>query len=131
MPDIYERMRATAQRLLAPTSEGGYGQGSIALVSYVPGSPPATEWSPPSPPTREDTPLSGAVRGVGKELIGAPVENGGQIVATDLQVIVAPWGGEYEAGQVMEIDGAPVTILKIENIPAAGTACAIRFIVRR
>lgn len=131
MADIYERMRATAQRLLAPTSEGGYGQGSIALVVYVAGPAPAQPWEPPAPPTRQVTDLSGVVSGVGKELIGAPVETGGQIVATDLQVIVAPWGGEYEPSQVLEIDGVPVAILKIENIPAAGTVVAIRFLVRR
>ncbi|WP_293921140.1 hypothetical protein [Sphingobium sp. UBA5915] len=131
MADIYERMRATAQRLLAPTSQGGYGQGSILLVTEIDGPPPSLPWEPPATSTRQVTVLSGAVRGVGKELIGAPVETGGQIVATDLQVIVAPWGGEYDPGQVMEIDGAPVTILKVENIPAAGTVVAIRFLVRR
>lgn len=128
---FYEDMAQTARDLLAPTDEGGLGQGSIELVRYVPGAAGANPWDPPAPPSREVTVLDGAARGVGKELIGAPVETGGQIVATDLQVIVAPWGGEYEPGQVLEIDGAPVTILKIENIPAAGTVCAIRFVVRR
>lgn len=128
---FYERMRATATRLLAPTDEGGLGQGKIDLVRYVPGAPGADSWDPPTEPTREVTPLDGAARGVGKELIGAPVETGGQIVATDEQVIVAPWGGSVEPGQVLEIDGLPVTILKIENIPAAGITCAVRFVVRR
>ena len=127
---FYEDMAQTARDLLAPTDEGGLGQGTIELVRYVPGAPGANPWDPPASPTREVTVLDGAARGVAKELIGAPVETGGQIVATDLQVIVAPWGGEYEAGQVLEIDGAPVTVLKVENIPAAGTPCAIRFIVR-
>jgi hypothetical protein len=128
--DIYERMQATAQRLLAPTSAGGLGQGKIELVTYTPGAAPTNAWDPPAPPTRAATTLRGVARGVGKELIGAPVDNNGQIVATDRQVIVAPWGGSYEPGQVLEIDGAPVTVLKVENIPAAGTVCAIRFLVR-
>ena len=124
-------MRATAQRLLAPTDEGGLGQGSIELVRYLDAPAPANPWEPPAPPEREITVLDGAARGVGKELIGAPVENGGQIIATDLQVIVAPWGGAYEVGDVLEIDGTPVTILRAENIPAAGTVCVVRFVVRR
>ena len=131
MADLYDRMQATATRLLSPTSEGGLGQGSIALVRYVPGAPGPDPWSPPSEPTRQVTPLKGAARGVGKELIGAPVETGGQIVATDLIVIVAPWDGAYEPADVLELDGSPVTILSVKNIPAVGTVCAIQFVARR
>lgn len=131
MGEFYADMRQTAIDLLAPTDEGGLGQGKIELVRYVPGATSANSWDPPSVPARQVTPLEGAARGVGKELIGAPVETGGQIVATDLAVIVSPWGGSVEPAHVLEIDGIPVTILKIENIPAAGPACAVRFVVRR
>ena len=130
MLDFYQDMAQMAREVLAPTSEGGLGQGEIELVRYVPGPPPANPWDPPSQPERDVTVLDGAARGVSKELIGAPVENGGQIIATDLQVIVAPWGGEYGPTDTLEIDGAPVTVLRVENIPAAGTVCAIRFLVR-
>jgi len=126
MADFYAEMRQVAIEMLAPTSEGGLGQGSIELVRYLDGDAPTNPWDPPLPPERDIIVLDG----VGKELIGAPVENGGQIVATDLQVIVAPWGGTVEPADVLEIDSSPVTILKIENIPAAGPACAIRFVVR-
>ncbi|WP_305096475.1 hypothetical protein [Croceibacterium aestuarii] len=131
MADFYTEMAGVAQELLAPTSEGGLGQGAIELVRYVEGPPPANSWDPPSPPSRQVTPLDGAASGVAKELIGLPVETGGQIVATDPQVIVAPWGGSYDPGDVLEIDGAPVTVLRVQNIPAAGTVCAVRFVVRR
>lgn len=124
-------MAQAARELLAPTNDGGLGQGEIALVRYVPGPPPANPWDPPAAPEREVTILDGAARGVGKELIGAPVENGGQIMATDLTVIVAPWGGEYAPGDVLTVDDASVTVLKVENIPAAGAVCAVRFVVRR
>ena len=130
MADFYDDMADVVREMLAPTSGGGLGQGSIALVRYAPGPPPANSWDPPSPPTRQVTTLNGAARGVAKELIGAPVETGGQIVATDKQVIVAPWGGSYDPADVLELDGTPVTVLKIDNIPAVGTVCAIRFIVR-
>ncbi|ALC12480.1 hypothetical protein [Sphingopyxis sp. 113P3] len=130
MSDFYADARQMATELLAPTSEGGLGQGSIQLVRLVPGAEPTNPWDPPTAPTPQVTTLHGAARGVAKELIGAPVETGGQIVATDKMVIVSPWGGTYEPGDVLKIDGAPVTVLKIDNIPAAGTVCAIRFIVR-
>lgn len=136
MTDIYTRMQATARRLLAPTDRGGLGQGEIAIVRYVAGPPPASPWEAPSPPTPERIPLDGAARGVGKELVGTPVENGGQIVATDLLVIVAvPESGynadDYEPADVLEIDGAPVTVMSVKNIPAAGIPCAIQFVARQ
>lgn len=131
MDDFYASMRQTAIDLLAPTSEGGLGQGTIELVRYVVAPAPANPWDPPAPQEREITVLDGAARGVGKEMIGTPVENGGQIVATDLQVIVAPWGGAYEPADVLELDDKSVTILKVENIPAVGTVCAVRFVVRQ
>jgi hypothetical protein len=131
VPEFYTEMAQAARELLAPTSEGGLGQGDIALVRYTPAPPTANPWEPPAPPEREITVLDGAARGVGKELIGAPVENGGQIVATDLTVIVAPWGGAYEPGDVLTVDDESVTVLKVENIPAAGPVCAVRFVVRK
>lgn len=129
MVDFYTEMAGVATSILSPTSQGGLGQGKIELVRYA-DNPPANAWDPPRPPTRTATLLKGAARGVSKEMIGAPVQNGGQIVATDLVVIVAPWGGQYAPADVLEIDGKPVTILSVSNIPAAGIVSAIRFIVR-
>lgn len=129
--DFYQDMRQVARELLAPTNEGGLGQGDIELIRFIPGPKPANKWDPPSPPERDITVLDGIARGVGKEMIGAPVETGGQIIATDLQVVVAAWGGSYQPGNVLEVDGTPVTVLKVEQIPAAGIACAHRFVVRR
>jgi hypothetical protein len=131
MDDFYASMRQAARDLLAPTDEGGLGQGSIELVRYLEVATAGDPWDAPAPPEREITVLDGVARGVGKELIGTPIETGGQIVATDLQVIVAPWGGAYEPGDVLEVNGNPVTVLKVRNIPEAGTVCAIRFVVRR
>lgn len=135
MTDFYDRLRGTATRLLAPTDKGGKGQGSIVLVRLIPGPTPANEWDPPAEPTPQRTPLSGAASGVGKQLIGAPVENSGQIIATDRQVIVSPPEIGYTADtfnptDILELDGSPVTILSVQNIPAVGTVCAIKFIVR-
>lgn len=129
MADFYTEMGNVARELLAPTSQGGLGQGKIELVRYAETSP-TNPWDAPSPLTRTATTLKGAARGVSKEMIGAPVDNGGQIVATDLVVIVAPWGGSPQPTDVLEIDGKPATILSVSNIPAAGIVSAVRFIVR-
>lgn len=129
--DFYAEMAGVARDLLAPTDEGGLGQGEIALVRYVPGEAGPEPWSPPAQPERDITVLDGAARGVSAELVGTPVENGGKIIATDLSVIVAPWAGEYTAGDVLTVDDTPVTVLKVERIPAAGITCAVRFLVRR
>jgi|TARA_R100000479_G_scaffold176487_1_gene131334 hypothetical protein len=127
MASIYERGRALSQRLLDPSR---FGQGTIELVRYTPGAAPANEWDPPNPPIPSRTVLKGAASGVSASLVGSTIANGVQVETTDLQVIVAPWGGEYETTDVLEIDGDPVTVLSYENIPAAGTVSVIRFIVR-
>lgn len=131
MADFYEEMRGVAIELLSPTSQDGLGQGNVQLVRYTAGTPPAEPWLPPNPPTRTATVLKAAAKGVSKALVGLPVEDGGQIVATDLEVIAAPWGGSYDPTDVLEIDGVPVTVLSVQNIPAAGIVCAVKFIARR
>lgn len=131
MSDIYTRMADVSKRMLRPASEGGMGQGSIVLVKYVPGPPPAQLWEPPSPPVPQRTPLRGAVRGVGKELIGTAADNGTVIEAGDLQVIVAPWGGNADPEDVLELDGEAATVMSVQNIPAIGIPSAVRLIVRR
>jgi hypothetical protein len=129
--DIYTRMAGVSQRLLRPASEGGMGQGTIVLVQYTPGPPPTQPWEPPSAPVPVRTPLDGAVRGVGKELIGTAADNGTVIEAGDLQVIVAPWGGSAAPGDVLELDGSPATIMKVQAIPAVGITAAVKMVVRR
>lgn len=131
MTDIYARAAALTQRMLKPTSEGGYGQGSIVLIRLTPGDPPANAWDPPADPISVRTTLRGAASGVSKELVGVEASPGTTIVATDLQIIVAPWGGAYEPGDILELDGAPLTILAVRNIPAVGTVAAIKFVARR
>lgn len=131
MADFYTEMAGVARSLLSPTSQGGLGQGKIELVRYTPGPPPANEWDPPSAPVRNVTLLNGAARGVSKEMIGTEVAPGTAIISTDLIIIVAPWAGAYEPGEVLELDAKPVIILKVENIPAVGILSAVRFIVRK
>jgi len=127
MADFYESMRQTAEDLLSPTSQNGLGQGNIVLSrqSSVPGANP---WDPPVTTTTTET-LKGAVRGVSKELIG--VEVGGTVVlASDRQAICAPPSMGYTAGDTLVVDGFPVIIISVQNIPAAGITSAVRFVIR-
>lgn len=127
MADFYESMRKTAEELLAPTSQNGLGQGSIVLSrqSSVPGANP---WEPPVITTSTE-PLRGAVSGVSKELVG--VELGGTVVlASDRQAICAVPSMGYTAGDTLVVDGVPVHIVAVQNIPAAGVTSAVRFIIR-
>src|SRR5690554_6140448 len=125
MADFYSEMRQMAEELLAPTSQGGLGQGSIVL-SRQSSTPGANPWDPPVTTTE---PLRGAVRGVSKELIG--VEMGGTVVlASDRQAICAVPAMGYTAGDTLVVDGVPVHIVAVQNIPAAGITSAVRFIIR-
>lgn len=137
MASIYDRMALVADRLLSPADEGAgkFGQGLIEFVRYVPGVDPVNPWDAPTPPTYQRTTLKGAARGVSKELVGTPIPTGGQIVSTDLAVIVAPFelaalGEAPDPTDTIEIDGKAHTILSVSNIPPAGTVVAVRFVVR-
>jgi len=127
MADFYSEMRQMAEDLLAPTSQGGLGQGSIVL-SRQSSEPGANPWDPPVTTTTTET-LKGAVRGVSKELVG--VELGGTVIlASDRQAICAVPAMGYTAGDALVVDGVPVHIVAVQNIPAAGITSAVRFIIR-
>lgn len=129
MADFYSDMAKMAKGLLAPTSQGGLGQGEIKLTRKIPGTPdPLKPWEPVKPATQTE-PLRGAVRGVSKQLIGTEV-GGAVILASDRQAICEVPSIQYTAGDVLSVDGVPVHILSYERIPAAGIAAAVKFIIR-
>lgn len=129
MNDFYSDLAQMAHELLAPTSQGGLGQGTITLTRTTPGTPdPAEPWKPVEPTTQTET-IRGAVRGISKELVGTEV-GGTVILASDRQVIAAVPTLEYQAGDVLAVDGVPVHIIQFEKIPAAGTTSAVRFTIR-
>ena len=126
MASIYDRGAALAARLLAPEK---YGQGVIILARSTPGTPnEEAPWEPVTPTVTNET-LKGAARGVDSRLVGTEV-GGAVILASDRQVICAPPVMQYQAGDTLSIDGAPVHVISVENIPAAGTVSAVKFIVR-
>lgn len=129
MADFYQSMQQMARDLLAATSQGGLGQGEIILTRIIKGAPdPSAPWIPPAD-TKESETIRGAVRGVSKELIGTEV-GGAIIVASDRQAICEVPKQPYTAGDILSVDGVPVHILSVTNIPAAGITSAVRFLIR-
>lgn len=129
MADFYADMAAMARGLLAPTSQGGLGQGEIVLTRVIPGAvDPAEPWGIPEDTTESES-LRGAVRGVSERLVGTEV--GGTVILTsDRQAICEVPTMEYQAGDTLSVDGKPVHIISYSKIPAAGIAAAVRFIIR-
>lgn len=129
MADFYSDMAKMTRGLLAPTSQGGLGQGEIVLTRKTPGAPnPAAPWEPVVPVIQSE-PLRGAVRGVSKQLVGT--EAGGTVIlASDRQAVCEVPTMQYAAGDVLSVDGVPVHIIAFERIPAAGIAAAVRFTIR-
>lgn len=125
---FYDDMAAMARDLLAPTSQNGLGQGVITLNRVSGSAPGANPWDPSTPVTTSET-IRGAAKGISKQLIGT--EAGGTVLlATDLEVISEVPKMGYQPGDTLSIDGRPLIILHYSNIPAAGVAAAVRFIVR-
>jgi hypothetical protein len=128
MADFYQEMQDMAREMLAPTSQGGLGQGEIVLTRKTPGVPGPNPWDPVEPVTQSET-LCGAVSGVSQELVGT--EMGGTVLlASDRQAICEAPRVEYQAGDVLSVDGVPVHILGVKRIPAAGTVSAVKFFIR-
>ncbi len=129
MPDFYTQMAAVAAQMLAPTSAGGLGQGQIVLTSITPGTPdPAKPWEPVSP-TKTTQTLRGAVKGVSSKLVGVAAGET-VIVATDKEAITEVPSVAYKAGDTLSVDGKEVRVLSAQPLPAAGTACAVKWVIR-
>ena len=126
---IYDRARATADRLLNPARLGA-ASGAIVLTRRTVTDAP-NPWDNPTITTASET-LKAQAFGVSSQLIGTPANepDGPVIIATDRMVIAALPVMGYVAGDILAIDGRAVTILRVENIPAAGTKSAIKFMVR-
>lgn len=129
MADFYQEMQQMARDMLAPTSHGGLGQGVLVLTSVTPGTPdPLEPWKPVTPQKTTLT-LRGAVKGVSSKLIGVEV-GGTVIVATDREAITEVPSIAYKAGDLFSVDGKEVRVLSVQPLPAAGTACAVRWVIR-
>lgn len=118
----YGQMKRTADRLLGRTA-----QGTVTLTRTTAGTPdPAAPWDPPTEPaTTETVPLLSAVRGAGREWV-----DGETILATDLQAIIAVPAIMPAPGDVVTRDGDPLTVIRVQRIPEAGTTVAVRIFMR-
>jgi hypothetical protein len=126
---IYDRARATARRLLDPAKLGA-PSGAVVLIRRTV-TPPANSWETPNVLTETET-LSAQVFGVSKELVGLPATEPGNgvILASDRMCIAAVPAMGYTAGDLLAIDDRPVMILRVWNIPAAGTPSVVKFAIR-
>ena len=119
-PFNYDRMRATAGRLL-----DRFAQGTIILTRETPGAVDENEPWLPVNPTEASEPLICAVRGVSSQYV-----DGVTVLATDLQVTCKPPAMGILLGDKVTIDGKPVIVLRIMAKPAAGLPAAYTLIVR-
>ena len=129
MSDFYDDLAAMTRELLAPTSQNGLGQGVLELIRITPGVPDSDKPWLPVQPTEQTELLKGAAKGVSSQLIGTEAGSA-VILASDRVVICAPPVMQYQAGDVLSVDGVRVTVLSVERIPAAGTPSAVKFLVR-
>lgn len=129
MADFYSEMADMARDLLKPTSAGGLGQGHLTISREGPPTPGPNPWDPVVPGEPIVEKLDGAVRGIDKRMIGTEV-GGVVLMASDLQAICAVPSMEFQPGDTFAVDGKPVHVIAMENIPAAGTPSAVRFIIR-
>ena len=116
---FYDELQVLAGDILSEFNQGSSGEMVITST------PAANEWDMPSEATLETT-LDAVARGVSSQYI-----DGVQIVSTDLQMTVSAIGWSPSAGMNIKIDGAAVTVLRFDAIPAMGTAVAWRVFVRR
>ena len=129
--DFFDEMAKMARDVLKPSDQGGLGArtGSIKYVRLTPAAP-GNPWEPPGTPTRTEIPVRAQAFGMNKQLVGTQIENN-VLMATDLYVICERIPNGYDPADIIEIDGVDVTILGVQNIPAAGIVSAVKFFVRR
>jgi hypothetical protein len=114
----YQRLAETAKRLLTDNA-----QGTVEIGRSV-STPGAQPWDAPTIATTY-TIIKAVVRGVSSQFV-----DGATVLATDLQVVAYIADYVPLPGDIMRIDGAPVTIIRQDKIPGAGIIAAWRFIVR-
>ncbi len=129
MSDFYSDLATMASELLAPTSQNGLGQGVIQLIRVTQGVVDSDKPWLPVQPTEQTELLKGAVKGVSSKLVGTEVGSA-VILASDREAICAAPAMQYQAGDILSVDGVRVNILSVQRIPEAGTTVAIKLIIR-
>lgn len=119
MSAFYDRMRATADRLVKRFDQEAT---SVVAEMVIP------DPDPLQPPVINNvaTPIPAVVRGVTAAMVAADPN----LLSTDLQVIMGPQGEEVFGASALSVDGVHRRVISIERIPASGTVCAVRAVVR-
>lgn len=114
----YQRLKQTHDDMMQR-----FAQGTVELVQTTTTQGP-NEWDPPTV-TETVTPLQATVTGVAMEYV-----DGNQVLSSDLWVQMAIPDPEPALGDYIRIDGDDHVILRIDRIPGAGDAVALRCWVR-
>lgn len=116
--DIYDDMRQALKQELADNSE----QGTIRYIH--PGAPTGPSYDPqPGAPTAYD--VLGVVRGVSQKYV-----DGTYVTATDQQATLAVFDRQPTNEGVLEVDGVERQIIRVDNLPGAGTPCGFRVFIK-
>ena len=117
----YSRMQGTASRLMQR-----FKLGTIVLTRPGTETPGPNPWDPPVVGDPVEYEIDGVAKGVSAEFV-----DGTTILATDLQITcsVPPVVPSMET-DTLTVDGRSMTLLRIDQIPAAGTPVAYRLFVR-
>lgn len=116
---IYDDLQATAFDILEEFDQGG-----IKLISLTAGSGDPDD---PGEPTEVTTLLKGVAKGASFRYMRE-----GFAVSGDLEVTVAVQAGVTPSiDDFIEVKGVRYKIIRDISVPAAGTTCAWKFIVRR
>jgi len=113
----YARLKTTADKLLSNASQGTV---EIGVTVSTPG---ATDIDPPTVTTTWEA-YDAAVRGVSAKYV-----DGQTILATDLMAIIEADAGATVGG-LIRLDGVARNIVRVDNIPGAGTVVARRVFIR-
>ncbi len=117
MASVYERMQATATRLLDKYDQGPF-------TYYEPGTVSGPEYDPVIGPETEHT-VSGTASGVEEKYI-----KDGYISGSDIQMTLKVFSvSPSNSGEIL-VNGVRRQIIEVQQIPAAGTPVAWRLFVR-
>lgn len=138
MADFYQEMAQMAEEMLAPTSQGGLGQGKVELIRKTVVRDELEPWQLPTETVQRET-LRAAVSIIQSRFSSSAGYMGEtMILEGDLQVVAAvpkqlDWipGGQNSATLYVQLDdGLEIPVVQVSTIPEAGTPVAIIFVAR-
>ena len=111
------KFKAVADRLLKKNSMG------VVAITRIVTIPAANSWDTPITTTQTET-VDAVVFGVANKYV-----DGVTILSTDLAVTMTV-PAQYQVGDLISVDGSPVTIVEEKPVPAAGDPVLLKFVVR-